>query len=195
MKNIVKVTSVVKKTGVFGKEGKSRYELDFEYSEQTGRKILVICLNPSSDNIHHCDTTTNYILNNLSIMGFSKITVCNLFACITPKLRPLEVGDGEDNREHIQDVLKREYDAILIGYGNSFVGNKRVEEEKQKLYEVLKPYSSKLVEIVDKGGRYKELKTIHPLFAGQRFSREWELQKHIMPRSRKKKGENNVTLS
>lgn len=39
--------------------------------------------------------------------------------------------------------------------------------------------NANVVELVDKGDVYSRLKTIHPLFAGQRFSGEWKFRKYV----------------
>ena len=61
------------------------------------KKILVICTNPASSNLLAVDTTTNYLMNNLFAMGYSTITLCNLFAEITNKLKPAKAEDNADN--------------------------------------------------------------------------------------------------
>lgn len=194
MENTVKQTGILEKTGVFNEELNKRYELTMEYSGVQGKSILVICINPASDNIQIADTTTNYLTNNLLVMGYSTITLCNLFANITSKLKPSLIEDNTDNMMYIQEVLKRTFDNILIGFGNTFIGNKNVSEQKECLYQMLKPYEKKLVELTDSEGKYQELRTIHPLFAGQRFSGKWELKKHELPKSNKgrRKGTKNV---
>lgn len=172
----------LERTGIFSKSLDKRFEYTIERKETKGKKILVICTNPTSNNLLLVDTTTNYLMNNLFALGYSTITLCNLFADITEKLKPANAGDNTDNIEFIKEVLKRDFDEILMGFGNGFVGNKKVADEKGNLYKLLKPYSKKLVELVDADEEYKELKTIHPLFAGQRFSGKWVMRKFVLPK-------------
>lgn len=179
----VRQNVTLERTGVFSQALDKRFEYTMERKETEGKKILVICTNPTSDNLLVVDMTTNYLMNNLFSMGYSTITLCNLFAEITGKLHPVKAGDNAENMEYISAVLKREFDEILLGFGNGFVGNKKVTEEKESLYKLLKPYAKKLVELVDTDGKYKELKTIHPLFAGQRFSEKWVMRKYALPKS------------
>ena len=75
-------------------------------------------------------------------------------------------------------MKKKKFDTILIGYGSGFNGSKKVEERKQRLFEIIKPYEEKLFELVDAEEKYASLKDIHPLFAGQRFSGKWGLRKY-----------------
>ena len=184
MENTVKETTVIEKIGVFDEVGKCRYELTIEYKGRAGKKVLIICNNPASNAIEHSDTTTNYIMNNLYMMGYSTMTICNLFAKITTKLHPSEITDNTDNMKYLEEVLERDFDDIIIGFGNTFKGNKVVTGEKEKLYKILKPHKSKLVEITDSDGVYQKLETIHPLFAGQRFSGKWKLIKHNIPKAK-----------
>lgn len=188
MENTVKQTGIMEKTGIFDEDLKKRYELIMEYKGIKGKSILVVGINPASDTIQIADTTTNYLSNNLLTMGYTTITLCNLYANITNKLKPSEIEDNTDNMEYIKEVLtSREFDHILIGFGNTFISNKKVDEQKAILYQILKPYAKKLVEITDSEGRYQKLRTIHPLFAGQRFSGKWELRKIEVPKRRVKK--------
>lgn len=185
MSNVVRQTGIMEKTGVYDEDLKKRYELVMEYKGEVGKSILVICINPASDTIQIADTTTNYLSNNLLTMGYSTITLCNLYADITSKLRPSDVVDNSDNMLYIKEVLTRDFDHILIGFGNTFSGNRKVEEQKRELYQLLKPHAKKLVEIVDSEGQYQKLKTIHPLFAGQRFSGKWTFRKFELPKAKK----------
>lgn len=73
MKDVVTKTETLKKTAVFNKEGDNRYELTISTESKKDKSILVIGLNPASDNIQVSDTTTNYILNNLLPMGYTSI--------------------------------------------------------------------------------------------------------------------------
>lgn len=181
MVETVKQSVIVEKTGVFSEDLKKRYEYTMDCKGVEGKSILVICINPASDSLMIVDTTTNYLTNNLFTMGYSTITLCNLFPNITGKLQPSEIGDNVENLEFIQEVLKRDFDEILIGFGNTFNGNKKVREQKEKLNKLMKSSAKKLVEIIDKDEKYKELKTIHPLFAGQRFSGDWKFRKYELP--------------
>ena len=179
----VRQSITLERAGIFSQTLDKRFEYTMERKETEGKKILVICTNPASDNLLLVDTTTNYLMNNLFPMGYSTITLCNLFAEITGKLHPVKAGNNSENMEYIKEVLKRDFDEILLGFGNGFVGNKKVAEEKENLNKLLKPYAKKLVELVDVDENYKALKTIHPLFAGQRFSGKWALRKFVLPKS------------
>lgn len=180
MNNTITKNETLKKTAVFNKNGDNWYELTISTESKKDNSILVIGLNPASDNIQVSDTTTNYILNNLLPMGYTTITLCNLFSFVCTKLRTTDVLDNTENREYIQEVLKREFSAVLIGYGNTYTDNKRVIAEKQFLDSLLMNYKGKVVEVVDKAENYSRLKTIHPLFAGQRFSGQWKFRKYVM---------------
>lgn len=149
-----------------------------------GKKVLVIGMNPASNSVQVFDNTTNYLLNNLGIMGYSEIVVWNLFADICTKLKPTQTGDNTENMEYLQELLNEKFNAVLIGWGNTFIGNRRVEEAKRQVCEYLKPHAKKVYELVDTDGEYIGLRTIHPLFAGQRFSGKWEFRNFVFPKEK-----------
>ena len=139
MENVVKQTELLEKTGVYDEDLKRRFSLTLKYSGLKGKKILVIGMNPASNNVQVFDNTTNYLLNNLGMMGYSEIIIWNLFADICTKLKPTQAYDNAENMEYLQTLL----------------------EETE--------------------GIYAELRTIHPLFAGQRFSGKWKFRNYSFP--------------
>lgn len=182
MENVVKQTGLLEKTGVFDEELKNRYELHLTYNGVKGKRVLVICMNPASDNIQVFDSTTNYLLNNFGMLGYSDITVWNLFSRICTKLKPSEITDNNRNMEYLKELLQSSYDAIVISWGCTFIGNKKVEAAKKEVLELLQPFEKQVYEIVDKEGRYSKLSYTHVLFAGQRFSGAWDLRQVKFPK-------------
>lgn len=195
MDNTIIKTGTLKKTAVFSKDMTKRYELTFCYEGGTKKQksILIICLNPASADITITDTTTNYILNNLLPMGYTTITICNLYATICGKLKTKAIADNADNIEYISDLLKNNYTTVLLGYGNTFTGNKKVNQAKEELEKILKESKANVVELVDKADIYSRLKTIHPLFAGQRFSGEWKFRKYVFHKESEENAESTVS--
>ena len=181
MENVVKQTELLEKTGVYDEDLKRRFSLTLKYNGLKSKKILVIGMNPASNSVQVFDNTTNYLLNNLGMMGYSEIIVWNLFADICTKLKPTQTYDNAENMEYLQMLLEEKFNAVLIGWGNTFIGNRRVEEAKKQVCEYLKPHAKKVYELVDTEGIYTELKTIHPLFAGQRFSGKWKFRNYSFP--------------
>lgn len=188
MDNTVKQTGLLEKTGVFDEELKHRYELRLQYNGIKGKRILVIGINPASNNIQVFDNTTNYLLNNLGVMGYSDIVIWNLFSEICSKLQPSKTSDHVRNFEYLEELLKTKFDAVILGYGNTYIGNKKVEEAKGRVHTMLQAHEKKVYELIDADEKYKDLKTIHPLFAGQRFSGTWKLKEHDFPKGKVKKG-------
>ena len=92
-------------------------------------------------------------------------------------------------------LLEEKFNAVLIGWGNTFIGNRRVEEAKKQVCEYLKPHAKKVYELVDTEGIYMELKTIHPLFAGQRFSGKWKFRNYSFPEEKDEEMIRGVSLS
>ena len=186
MENSIDLTTeclMLERRGVFNEEQTKRFELTFVCSgmENEG-SILVIGLNPNSRNILTMDTTTFLTLNNLLPMGFSTITICNLYANIFRKLRMSEIPDNDENMEYLSQVLERNFDKILICYGNTCLNNQRVQKEKAHLMELLEPWKDRVAVIMDTEREYEHLKTIHPLMAGRYFSGRWELVPYEMPK-------------
>lgn len=184
MENVMTKKETIEKQAVFSKDMKKRYELTISLQGKKGKSILVLCLNPASDSLQVSDTTTNYLMNNLFSMGYGTITICNLFPTICSKLTASGIhGDSDDNNEYLKSILERDFQTVLVGYGNTFSGNKQVVERKAELDRLLSSAGKKAVELVDKEEIYSRLKTIHPLFAGQRFSGNWKFRKHITEES------------
>lgn len=188
MNGTITKSEIIDKKAVFSKDMKNRYELTISMQGKKGKSILVLCLNPASDNLLISDTTTNYLMNNLFSMGYTTITVCNLFSNICGKLTASGVnGNSDDNSDYLRSVLERDFQTILVGYGNTFTTNKKVAERKEEFDKLLLESGKKAVELVDKQEVYSRLHTIHPLFAGQRFSGEWKFRKYIIEKKAIKK--------
>lgn len=189
MENTKQSSVTIEKQAVYSKDKKHRYELTLSLPDQKkGKSILVLCLNPASADLLVTDTTTNYLMNNLFPLGYNAITLCNLFSTICAKLTIRDArDDGDDNITHLRSVLERDFNTILIGYGNTFATNKLVAERKAEFDQLLKDSGKKAVELVDKAEKYSRLRTIHPLFAGQRFSGSWKFRKYIMEENNNKK--------
>lgn len=188
MERLTTNTMTIERKGIFDKNYKKRFELTFTCKESKKKKsILVIGLNPASEDISVLDTTTTFILNNLIPMGYSTITICNLYGeLFKQRLKPSEVPNNTENRKYMEEVLKRGFDTILLGYGNTFQMNKFVKEEKEYLRKLLSNYKDRVVDIVDDKGEYERLKAIHPLMAGRYFPNRWRLRPFIFDETKKK---------
>lgn len=118
-------TMTIERKGVFDKSRKKRFELTFICKDSKQKKhILVIGLNPASDDISKLDTTTTFILNNLIPMGYGTITICNLYGeLFKQRLKPSEVPNNRENRKYLEEVLKRL---------RPFVFEKKETEEPEK---------------------------------------------------------------
>ncbi|SHI41584.1 DUF1643 domain-containing protein [Parasporobacterium paucivorans] len=173
---------ILETTAVFSEDQKKRYELTKEFKpSKDGKSIVVIMLNAASKNIQETDTTVNSLVNRLSCpeLGYSKITILNLVPDIMSKLRTSNIDSLDDNFEYIEEVLKRGYDNILIGYGNSFIGNEVVEMAKYRLNLLLEGYEDILVEIGDDFNLF-DCSPMHPLFASIRIG-DWKLKPYVRP--------------
>lgn len=168
---------ILETTAVYSEDQKRRYELTKEFKGiKDGKSIVVIMLNAASKEIQETDRTVNTLINQLSRseLGYSKITILNLFPDIMNKLIPARIDSMDTNFEYIKNVLVRGYDNILIGYGNNFKGNRVVETAKYRLISILKDYEDILVEIDDEFDTY-DCSPMHPLFAALRINK-WILK-------------------
>ena len=179
---MITLTNIVETDAVYSEDMKKRYELTKKFKGEKGKSILVIMMNPSSQDITKTDSTTNLLLNhlcNVSNLGYTTITIWNLFADICTKLKPALVNGNDDNIVYLDKLLERDYDNILIGWGNTFKGNKTVIREKIKLSNKLVGFKERLVHIVDPDDEIS-CSPMHPLYAGQRL-KAWELSRYILP--------------
>lgn len=178
MKKLITNKLTIERSGIFDKNLKKRFELTFECKGVKEKKtILVIGLNLASNDISILDTTTTFILNNLIPMGYTTITICNLYAeLFKERLKPSEVPNNTDNRKYLVEVLKRGFDTILLGYGITFTSNKFVKEEKYHLKRLLQDYKDKVVDLVGDKDEYTRLTATHPLMAGRYFPNHWKLR-------------------
>lgn len=176
---MVTISSIVETTAVLSDEQDKRYEYTKVFKNEKGKKVLLIMLNASGTNqIHTMDSTTNLTISNLSELGYSTITVWNLFPLITAKLNSKNVVLDNDNFNYLKNLLKKKYDSIVIGWGTSLSTNKIVKQAKEQVHKLLKPYEKVLVQIEDNSGKYNNS---HPLFAGLYFNHQWTLGKYNIP--------------
>lgn len=190
-------TMTIERKGIFDRNRKKRFELTFLCKDSKQKKsILVIGLNPASEDISIIDTTTTFILNNLIPMGYTTITICNLYGeLFKQRLKPSEVPNNTENRKYLEEALKRGFDTILLGYGNTFLTNRFVREEKEYLIRLLSNYKEKVVDIVDDKGEYERLTAIHPLMAGRYFPGRWKLRPFVFEKEKAEMGNDKVSDS
>lgn len=196
VRGMVTLTTMLETEAVYSEDMKKRYELTKRFKREKGKSILVIMMNPSAQDIKKTDNTTNLLLNHLCIDGdeyYTTVTIWNLFADICNKLCPKRLEGNDDNMEYMEMLLKRDFDNILIGWGNTFEGNKIVMNEKSRLNHKLEKYKDRLVHIVDPKGEIS-CSPIHPLFAGQRL-REWKLEPYQFPENPVNKDDNDIIQS
>lgn len=185
---------ILETTAVFSEDQTKRFELTKEFKpSKNGKSIVVIMLNAASKKIQETDTTVNNLLTRLSCdeLGYSKITILNLVPDIMNKLIPTKIDNLDENFEYMEEVLKRGYDNILIGYGNSFIGNKVIETAKYRLNQLLKKYTDILVEIGDEFNTY-DCSPMHPLFASMRINR-WVLKPYHIPKQELQPAQEKIT--
>lgn len=175
------ISSITETKVILSDEGDKRYEYTKVMGKEKGKEILLILLNASGNsNINTMDTTTNLTVNNLTELGYTTITVWNLFPIITTKLNSQNIILDDDNFNYLRELIKRKFDTILIGWGNSFSVSKKVNQAKAKVHDILRPHADILVKIEDTEKKHTG-KSIHPLYAGLYFNHKWELVKYTVP--------------
>lgn len=175
------ISSITETKVVLSDDGDKRYEYTKILGKEKGKAILLLMLNASGNsNINTMDTTTNLTVNNLAELGYTTITVWNLFSIITSKLNSHNIILDDDNFNYLRELMKRKFDTILIGWGNSFSVSKKVNQAKAQVHEIVRPYADILVRIEDTEKKHTG-KSIHPLFAGLYFNHKWELVKYTLP--------------
>lgn len=189
---MVTISSVVETTAVLSDEQDKRYEYTKVFKNEKGKKVLLIMLNASGNSlIHTMDNTTNLTISNLAEMGYTTITIWNLFPEITAKINCKSIVLDNDNLNYLKVLLKKKFDTIVIGWGSSLSSNKTVKQAKAQVHQLLKPYKESLVQIEDKTGNCKN-KNIHPLFAGLYFNHQWSLETYRIPEEPKEGKANQI---
>ena len=160
---------------------RSIYEFTNEYGFD-GKKALVITLSSESYNTPtFFDRTKYFTFINLSRIGYSKITMYNLFTKIGEKLKPANYTNDDiaESLKYLKKLLNQGYDSIVIAMGTTMSKNRRVKECKKLLFELLLPYhkEGKVVRIVDDMELYNhdEEQCLHPLYAGNYIGGRWKL--------------------
>lgn len=173
---LTSTTSIVKSV-----DQKHVFEFTNEY-DFDGKKAVVITLSSESSNSLTCfDRTKYFTFNNLSKIGYSKITIFNLFTRVNEKLKPSNYSEEEieDSLKYLDELLKSGYDNVVVAFGTTMSKNRRVKECKKQLLERLVPYykEGKVVRIVDDLELYKrsESECLHPLYAGNYIGGRWKL--------------------
>ena len=86
------------------------YAVEREAVNQEGKKILVLMLNGSGADALLMDNTAHLLWNNLLPLGFNKITTWN----INPTQKKLTKEVQEENEAVLLELLKKEFDSILV---------------------------------------------------------------------------------
>jgi hypothetical protein len=179
---LINETTILETDAVFSEDMSKRFELTKRFKGEKGKSILIIMMNPTTGNIKETDTTTTLLLNHMCSdieMNYTTVTIWNLFAEISSKMKPVRDYDNLENMEYLEKLLERNFDKILIGYGNTFIGNKVLLREKVALGKLLEKHKEKVVHIVDEKGIIN-CAPMHPLFAGKRLNK-WVLESYLFP--------------
>lgn len=160
MSQLKKVSSIIKTTATYSKDGQYRYILEKCWDEK-GKKAVLISLSAGKANELFCDYTTMFIQNALS-KDFGTVTILNAFAHVTEKHKT----DAENLKQIKEHVIKDDVDSIILCWGRGCESaSKAVKEEIAKIEKIVEPVANKCVVIADSRG----IRGLHPLKAQNNF--------------------------
>lgn len=159
-KDIIEITSTVKTTSIFNKNGSDRYLLKMEW-DNSKKSAVIIMSAPSFADSLLIDQTTMLCRNGAVKNDFGSISIVNLTASINSQ-NPIP-------DKHNSSVIMKECetaDCILVcfGRGTSF------QDEKKAMLDALESYNDKLYTLIDSKG----LPFSHPLSP---LAHDWKIAK------------------
>ena len=176
----------IKSSFLMDENGKC-YAITKELDKEQGKSALVIMFSSAVNDVKITDNTSHLLWNNMVYLGYSKVTIWNLF----PDYKNRSEEQQKDNLGVLKKLLKTNYDSIVIEWGSSKEYASVVIREKQAVYKLLEPVKDKLFQIEDEKGFYID-KAFHPLFAGNYFGFRWKLTPHeIVDLEKEKEGAEN----
>lgn len=169
MSQFKKVSSNIKTTATYSKDGQYRYVLEKCWDEK-GKKSVLISLSAGKANELFCDYTTMFIQNALSDK-FGTVYILNAFAHVTEKAKT----DAENLRQIKEYVTKDDVDSIILCWGRGCESaNKAIKDEIGKIEKIIEPVASKCMVITDNRG----IRGLHPLRAQNNWIlKPWKVKK------------------
>lgn len=168
MSQLKKVSSTIKTTVTYSKDGQYRYILEKCWDEK-GKKAVLISLSAGKANEYIYDYTTMFIQNALS-QEFGTVIILNVFAHVTEKHKT----DTENLKQIKAYVEKEDVDSIILCWGRGCENaSKVVKDEIAKIEKIVESASSKCMVIADSRG----IKGLHPLKAQNNFIlKPWKIK-------------------
>lgn len=169
MSQLKKVSSMIKTTATYSKDGQYRYILEKCWDEK-GKKAVLISLSAGKANELFCDYTTMFIQNALN-QDFGTVYILNAFAHITEKSKT----DAENLRQIKEHVAREDVDSIILCWGRGCENaSKVIKDEIAKIEKAVESVSSKCRVIADSRG----VKGLHPLKAQNNWIlKPWKVEK------------------
>lgn len=169
MSQLKKVSSTIKTTATYSKDGQYRYILEKCWDEK-GKKAVLISLSAGKANELIYDYTTMFIQNALS-QEFGTVIILNVFAHVTEKHKT----DTENLKQIKEYVAKDDVDSIILCWGRGCENaSKVVKDEIAKIEKIVESVANKCMVIADRRG----IKGLHPLKAQNNFIlKPWKTKK------------------
>lgn len=134
MEKLATETMTLERKGIFDKNHKKRFELTFTIKDSKKKKsILVIGLNPASEDICTLDTTTTFILNNLIPMGCTTIT------------KDKFLKRREELNQQLSSLWQRQSETSIL-----IMGEEKKEIPKEVIRNILQNFSKVLSSDIDR---------------------------------------------
>lgn len=152
--------------------------------------FFTICASTSATGDFRIDATSFHILNHLSSLGFSKVSVMNLFSKITAsRMSSRNLKVDEEMISYIEERFKEKHfgdTKVIIAWGNSMQKSDAANLSKKRIVQLYQKYhpGKPLYELVSANGDERFGHNVHPLFLGIHTSPniEWRLREWIPPK-------------
>lgn len=175
----------IKSSFLMDENGKC-FAITKELDKEQGKSALVIMFSSAVNDVKITDNTSHLLWNNMVHLGYSKITIWNLF----PDYKNRSEEQQKANLGVLKKLLKTNYESIVIAWGSSKEYANVVINEKKEVYKLLENVKGKLVQITDADGKYSG-KALHCLYCGNYFPFRWKFEPHKIIDLEKEKGKEN----
>jgi len=172
----------IKISATFSDDRKHRYSLKRVWNDNAdGMNATIIMSNASHANITKGDLTSLLVQNNLSALGYSGVTVVNLFSFMCQKLDLSKDVDiraltNEENERVIVEAVK-DSDICIVAIGTLTKTYRRAEPYQNRLFALLREFQDKIHVITAPCGT----EGLHPLSGKLRADGSWTLTPYKLP--------------
>jgi len=188
--------NTIKIKATFSDDRKHRYSLRRVWGDTNkGKSAVIIMSNASKADLTRGDLTSLLVQNNLSALGYSSVTVVNLFSFMCQKLSLSKNVDittltNEENERTIVQAVK-DSDICIVAIGTLAKTYKRAVPYQDRLFSLLREYQDKVHVIAAPCGT----EGLHPLSGKLRADGSWNLIPHKLPAKEDSQDDSNKQSS